>query len=116
MLFVSQFESSLIIRDTNPILPLNQRMNKYNLMNIEFKFGGAYIMCEKDIKQELEQWNEMVESTSTRFPERKEEFTTSSHEKIDRIYFPTDDPNYLQQLNFPGKYPYTRGIQPTMYR
>jgi methylmalonyl-CoA mutase, N-terminal domain len=52
-----------------------------------------------------------------RFPERKETFETSSGIPIDRIYVPAyDDPGYTEKLNFPGEYPFTRGVQPTMYR
>ncbi|MEN8208379.1 MAG: methylmalonyl-CoA mutase family protein [Candidatus Fermentibacteria bacterium] len=52
-----------------------------------------------------------------RFPERKEVFTTGSGDPVERVYFP-DNPEdeYLGKLGFPGEYPYTRGVQPTMYR
>jgi methylmalonyl-CoA mutase, N-terminal domain len=49
--------------------------------------------------------------------ERRPEFTTSSGIALDRIYVPDEVPvDYEQQLGFPGKYPFTRGVQPTMYR
>ena len=36
---------------------------------------------------------------------------------LSRVAFPTnDDPTYLEKLGFPGEYPFTRGVQPTMYR
>lgn len=70
----------------------------------------------KDIKKEHARWEKLVETTSKRFPERKDHFSTSSNNEIDRLYFPKDEPDYLQQLGFPGSFPYTRGIQPTMYR
>src|SRR5690625_3618639 len=54
--------------------------------------------------------------TSKRFPERKDEFNTSSHINVDRLYYQEHDENYLEKLGFPGQYPFTRGIQPTMYR
>ena len=58
-----------------------------------------------------------VEPILERFPERKETFETSSGIPIDRLYVPTyDDPDYADKLNFPGEYPFTRGVQPTMYR
>jgi methylmalonyl-CoA mutase N-terminal domain/subunit len=51
-----------------------------------------------------------------RFPERQR-FTTSWGEPIAGLYTPEDvNPDYLGQLGFPGEYPFTRGIQPTMYR
>jgi methylmalonyl-CoA mutase N-terminal domain/subunit len=48
---------------------------------------------------------------------RKPDFTTSSGIPLPPILTPTDpDPDYMEQLGFPGEYPYTRGVQPTMYR
>ncbi|MFQ5577936.1 MAG: methylmalonyl-CoA mutase [Anaerolineae bacterium] len=51
-------------------------------------------------------------------PERQEEFETGSGIPVDRLYLPPDgDANqYLTRLGFPGQYPFTRGVQPTMYR
>ncbi|MCE7948340.1 MAG: methylmalonyl-CoA mutase [Chloroflexi bacterium CFX4] len=50
-------------------------------------------------------------------PERASDFQTSSGIPIQRLYLPTHaDAHYLEQVGFPGEYPYTRGIQPTMYR
>jgi methylmalonyl-CoA mutase N-terminal domain/subunit len=48
----------------------------------------------------------------------KKAFTTVSGRKIKELYTPTDLAgfDYLRDLNFPGEYPYTRGIHPTMYR
>ncbi len=52
-----------------------------------------------------------------RFPERKDEFATSSGIPLPRVMLPPDDdPDYEDQLGFPGDYPFTRGVQPTMYR
>ena len=52
-----------------------------------------------------------------RFPERRSEFRTSSAQAA-RFYTPNDveDLEYLEDLGFPGQYPFTRGVQPTMYR
>lgn len=64
-----------------------------------------------------EQWKKEAEKVTERFPERKEAFETSSHIDIDRLYTPEQiDEKYVENLGFPGQYPYTRGIQPTMYR
>jgi methylmalonyl-CoA mutase N-terminal domain/subunit len=51
-------------------------------------------------------------------PERSEHFTTISGEEIGRLYGPWDlgDWDYTRDLGFPGQFPYTRGIHPTMYR
>ncbi|WP_226582845.1 methylmalonyl-CoA mutase [Halobacillus litoralis] len=63
------------------------------------------------------QWEKDVEKTTQRFPERKESFHTSSEIPIDRLYSPEQiSQNYIANIGFPGQYPYTRGIQPTMYR
>ncbi|MGD8605103.1 MAG: methylmalonyl-CoA mutase family protein [Anaerolineales bacterium] len=52
-----------------------------------------------------------------RHPERKKAFKTSSDIEIERVYLPDDPPEaYLDQVGFPGQYPFTRGVQPTMYR
>jgi methylmalonyl-CoA mutase N-terminal domain/subunit len=50
--------------------------------------------------------------------ERAAPFAASSGAPIDRLYTPADVPDldYLRDLGFPGDYPYTRGVQPTMYR
>src|SRR5699024_2251265 len=67
--------------------------------------------------QKQQKWKEQMASTLKRFPERKDPFTTSSDMEIDRLYYP-DNPgkHYEEELGYPGQYPYTRGIQPTMYR
>ncbi len=51
-------------------------------------------------------------------PERQKQFTTASFSKVKALYTPndSDEEDYLKKLNFPGEFPYTRGIQPTMYR
>ena len=52
-----------------------------------------------------------------RFPERKASFETSSGIEVPRVTLPEDEaPDYMEKLGFPGEYPFTRGIQPTMYR
>ncbi|MBZ0199693.1 MAG: methylmalonyl-CoA mutase family protein, partial [Ignavibacteriaceae bacterium] len=51
-------------------------------------------------------------------PERLENFTTPSFTTVKPLYQPNDakQDNYLEKIGFPGEYPFTRGIQPTMYR
>jgi len=53
-----------------------------------------------------------------RSPERTDPFETSSGAEVDILYTPEDlaSWDYLEKLGFPGQYPYTRGVQPTMYR
>lgn len=66
-------------------------------------------------------WEEnTVAQSMKRLPERvaADEFTTISGEPINRIYTPADLPDfdYMRDLGFPGEYPFTRGVHPTMYR
>ena len=58
-----------------------------------------------------------LHKTLERSPEREQAFTTSSL-PVQRLYTPLDvaDLDYERDLGFPGQYPYTRGVQPTMYR
>ncbi len=70
-------------------------------------------------KEAREKWEQgALAKTLNRFPERQEQFMTGSGIPIERIYTPEDLEgwDYLTQLGFPGDYPYTRGVQPTMYR
>jgi methylmalonyl-CoA mutase N-terminal domain/subunit len=50
--------------------------------------------------------------------ERQKKFTTTSFTNVNPLYTPLDfgDRNYITKVGFPGEYPFTRGIQPTMYR
>ena len=67
----------------------------------------------------LQRWErETVAKATKRFPERKEEFTTSSDIPVKRLYTPQDVTHldYETDLGFPSEYPFTRGVQPTMYR
>jgi len=71
------------------------------------------------IKQDWEQ--NKLSKVLSRFPERKAVFTTSSAIPLDRIYVPenageVEAKTYMEQLGLPGEYPFTRGVQPTMYR
>jgi methylmalonyl-CoA mutase N-terminal domain/subunit len=53
-----------------------------------------------------------------RHPERREQFQTTSGVEVDRLYTPDDAAglDYGRDLGYPGEFPFTRGIQPTMYR
>jgi methylmalonyl-CoA mutase N-terminal domain/subunit len=72
----------------------------------------------KKIRDEKERWRETTyEKATSRFPEREEQFETGSGIPVEAIKTPTDvDLDYLEDLGFPGEYPFTRGVQPTMYR
>jgi methylmalonyl-CoA mutase N-terminal domain/subunit len=69
------------------------------------------------LEKKKQQWEEtLVSRAISRFPERKKQFATESGIPIDRLYIPDPNFDYEKQLNFPGQYPFTRGVQPTMYR
>jgi methylmalonyl-CoA mutase N-terminal domain/subunit len=70
------------------------------------------------IRKEMQRWQaEVLEPALKRFPERQPRFSTSSV-AVERLYTPLDiaDIDYNRDIGYPGEYPYTRGIQPTMYR
>ena len=71
------------------------------------------------VEQAKTQWEETaVANTISRFPERRTRFDTVSGEEVARLYTPCADADdsYFEKLGFPGEYPFTRGVQPTMYR
>ncbi len=70
------------------------------------------------IEESFAKWDStMVAKSIAKFPERKEQFTFDTGEEIKRLYTPLDvEVNYEEQLGYPGQYPFTRGVQPTMYR
>jgi methylmalonyl-CoA mutase N-terminal domain/subunit len=70
------------------------------------------------IQQLKAQWEATtLRRTLDRFPERRAEFRTESGIPVERLYTPDDvAAGYDGDLGFPGQYPYTRGVQPTMYR
>src|SRR5699024_11253175 len=73
-------------------------------------------MHDKNLKDsKFNEWQDLVKETVKRFPERKRSFTTSSDIDVECLYY-TEEKDYHEKLGFPGMYPYTRGIQPTMYR
>ncbi|MDY7018723.1 MAG: methylmalonyl-CoA mutase family protein [Chloroflexota bacterium] len=53
-----------------------------------------------------------------RSPERQDEFETTSGIELDTVYAPEDlvDFDYVRDLGYPGEHPFTRGVQPNMYR
>ncbi|AMA73685.1 MULTISPECIES: methylmalonyl-CoA mutase [Aneurinibacillus] len=74
-------------------------------------------MGKNKAKKALQAWEEKVKERLAKVPERKEKFETSSGIEVERVYLPeelTDE--YMEKVGLPGEYPYTRGVQPTMYR
>ncbi len=72
------------------------------------------------IRKAYEEWEEkVVKPALARFPELKSEFRTEQGFLVKRLYTPADlgdEWDYLEKLGFPGQYPFTRGVYPTMYR
>jgi methylmalonyl-CoA mutase N-terminal domain/subunit len=71
------------------------------------------------LNQEKLRWESTtLKKVTDRFPERKEDITTGSWMPLSRLGLPTEgnDEEYMEKLGFPGEYPFTRGVQPTMYR
>ena len=69
-------------------------------------------------KNPFQDWQDGELATSlARFPERKDRFSRHGDEVVPRVAVPDEESEkYLENLNFPGCYPFTRGVQPTMYR
>ncbi len=75
-------------------------------------------MSSDQIKPLREEWEATeLQETLGHFPERQDAFETESSIPVERIYTPADvETDYIRDLGFPGQYPFTRGVQPTMYR
>ncbi len=77
-------------------------------------------MTQEKIHRALDQWEKTtLKDTLNRYPERSDAFITTSGESVERLYTPLDgvaDEEYLDKLGFPGEYPFTRGVHPTMHR
>ena len=77
------------------------------------------MVSSRRFNEETQRWESTtLRESITRFPERKQEFKTASEIPIKHVYTPADigDLDYESSLGFPGEAPFTRGIQPTMYR
>jgi len=72
----------------------------------------------EEVRSRYERWAEKVEGALSKRPERKEAFVNASGIPIKRVYsiLDTQDADYLEEIGSPGEYPFTRGVQPTMYR
>jgi methylmalonyl-CoA mutase N-terminal domain/subunit len=70
------------------------------------------------ISEDLKAWEEKTNEQISKKPERKLEFETLSGISIKNLYTPLDvsQIDYLEKIGFPGQYPFTRGVQNTMYR
>src|SRR4030043_636538 len=71
------------------------------------------------LRRALQAWEKnQLEETLDSMPERQAEFITPSSEPVERLYTPLDLPDFdfSKDLGFPGEYPFTRGIHPTLHR
>ncbi|MGZ9236074.1 MAG: methylmalonyl-CoA mutase family protein, partial [Anaerolineales bacterium] len=74
------------------------------------------------LKDSFQKWQDTILKKSLdKFKERKARFETSSGTEVPRVPMPDasislSEEAYMERLGFPGEYPYTRGVQPTMYR
>ena len=82
--------------------------------------SGNYV--EKDdtsYQKAYAKWSrEVLKPALEKCPERREEFITTSSQKVERLYtsLDTSDIDFEKDISFPGQFPYTRGIHSTMYR
>jgi methylmalonyl-CoA mutase N-terminal domain/subunit len=73
----------------------------------------------RKISEDKRRWEkETLNRVLSRSPERQSRFSTVSDEEISALYTPDimEEFDYGRELSFPGEYPYTRGVQPSMYR
>jgi methylmalonyl-CoA mutase N-terminal domain/subunit len=74
--------------------------------------------AEKNLKESVEAWKARVDASLEKHPERRASFVTGSGAPVERLYTPLDLEGHDQaaEIGLPGEYPYTRGVQNTMYR
>jgi len=73
----------------------------------------------KNIKDAMNQWEQgSLKKVLDKSPEREETFRTESGIPVKRLYTPLDlkGSDYVEDIGFPGEYPFTRGVYPTMFR
>ncbi|MBW1996886.1 MAG: methylmalonyl-CoA mutase family protein [Deltaproteobacteria bacterium] len=71
-----------------------------------------------EMKKGRERWEIELEEAFALKPERLKKFSTVSDREIKRIYTPAEqeEQDFMRDIGFPGLFPFTRGIQPSMYR
>ncbi|HYK92987.1 MAG TPA: methylmalonyl-CoA mutase family protein, partial [Thermoplasmata archaeon] len=82
--------------------------------------SGTPVSSERDggaIAEANRRWEaEVLGPALQKSPERRESFTTLGGIPVDRLYTPLSAPTDEDHVGFPGSYPFTRGIHPSMYR
>ena len=73
---------------------------------------------ETTIQQDYDAWREgILDPLEAKRPPRRPSFPLSDGTEIEPLQVPDhEDPGYAERVGFPGQYPYTRGVQPNMYR
>ncbi|MGI0053791.1 MAG: methylmalonyl-CoA mutase family protein, partial [Thermoplasmata archaeon] len=70
-----------------------------------------------EYSESLRRWEEVtLRPALQKSPERRPEFSTLGGIPVDRLYTPREKDGALDRIGYPGQFPYTRGIHPTMYR
>lgn len=83
------------------------------------KNGDTAVLNGTDSAEQEKRWEKQtLEPTLKKIPERDTPFTTVSGVPIKRLYTPADIQNidFEKEIGWPGEYPYTRGIHPSLYR
>lgn len=72
----------------------------------------------EELKEAAKRWEESIAAALSKRPERKAAFVNTSGIPVERVYLPchVQHLDYQRDLGFPGSFPFTRGVQPTMYR
>ncbi len=72
----------------------------------------------QDIEEKYKVWKEKLSRVYAKKPERLKRFSTVSDKVVKDIYTPADvkEQDFAADIGFPGDYPFTRGVQPSMYR
>ncbi|HUW40365.1 MAG TPA: methylmalonyl-CoA mutase family protein [Rectinemataceae bacterium] len=74
--------------------------------------------ADDNLKKSVDAWKAKVGASLQKHPERRPRFVTGSGAPVERLYTPLDleGRDQAADLGLPGEYPYTRGVQNTMYR
>ncbi len=83
-----------------------------------------FVVKTMTLQDQYNRWKEStLKKSLDKFAERKKKFETTAGIELPRVAMPDastslslTESEYLEKLNFPGEYPFTRGVQPTMYR
>jgi methylmalonyl-CoA mutase N-terminal domain/subunit len=91
---------------------------KVGVLDREYTADGEAPGDLESIRAAAAEWREkLVAQAEAKMPPRRDPFSTWSGLDVPAVLTPADVPlDYLRDLGLPGQYPFTRGVQPTMYR